>query len=207
MIGLTLLIRAGLISGRIGGTTGNRKTSICSSDSWIDQVEGGIVFRGSYYIVTQFEAKCTNENTLPKCGYTNTGVVVNTISSANGFDSVSGDVAGESDHVGDLSFYLNGELLGNFSDSELQTNLPCPENKVITGLVVKCGAILDNLQLYCASPEGYPIEIPTPTTSKIPIRNSTKKPSNPPTLMPTNPPTQMPTNAPTPIPTNTPTQT
>jgi len=209
VIGLTLLkllVRADWISGKIGGDGGGRLNLICPPDSWIDQVEGGIEYGWQPNIdncVTQFQAKCTNGDSLQEvCGNFKDGVEVHTISNANGFDSISGAIVNDR-YVGDLSFYHNGNLLGSFDNGTSQRTLACPENKVIMGLAVQCGAIVDSIELYCGLPKGYPTEIPTPTPSNMPTNTPTKTP----TLMPTNSPTPMPTNAPTPTPTNQPTPT
>jgi len=218
VIGFTLLVKAEWISEIIGGTGGNPQELNCSNGSWIDQVSGGI-WRFEYdWYLTHFEATCTDGETLPEiCGYEE-NVVVSSISNAYGFDSVS--VLAVSNKygyfVGGLSFYLKEELLGKFSNSEMQQTLACPENEVITGLTLRCGRIVDAIGLYCGLPKGYPTEIPTPTPSNMPKRNPTKKPTNTPTPKPTNTntptpiptvtQTKMPTNAPTQIPSNTPTQ-
>jgi len=205
VIGPLLLVRAEWISERIGGSAGERQDLICSPDSWIDQVKGGIAYQwnGRVDSVSQFEARCTNGETLAAvCGSTD-GMEVETILNANGFDSVSGTAVGN--YVRDLSFYLNGDLLGSFSDSEMQQTLACPENEVIMGLAVRCGQIVDAIELWCGSPEGYPTENPTPTPSYMLTSNPTEMPTNPPSPMPTKTPTQTPTNSPTQNPTQPPT--
>jgi len=196
-----LVVGAEWLTGIIGGGGGVRRTLICSTDSWIDEVKGGIYDWFSLIgpCVTNFEAKCTDGQTLGFCGSGKTSEI-KIISNANGFDSVGGAIESyqTAAYVGDLSFYLNGDFLGSINDTKNQQTLVCPENEVVMGLAVRCGAIMDAIELYCGSPEGYPTVIPTPTPSNIPTSNPTQTP----TLMPTNPPTSTPTNSPTPMPTN-----
>lgn len=201
VIALTLLqqlVGAKWVPQRIGGGGGSSKSLVCPSGSWIVQFKGGISYGWIRTCLTQFDAKCSNGKTLGVCGITKTRKV-QTIFNANGFDSVTGYKVSYkvSSYVADLSFYHNYKLIGSIKEVKSQRTLACPENEVIMGVSVRCGAIVDSIQVYCGSPKGYPTEIPT----LLP----TPMPTNPPTSMPTNPPTSTPTNAPTLTPTNPPT--
>jgi len=200
---LTPLVRADWTTKVIGGTGGLPEDLVCSPDSWIEYIEGGI---SSYHdCVTQFKAECTNGDTFESvCGSWGAVEVFN-ISNAYGFDSVGGATTPWG-YVTDLSFFYDGDLLGSFANSQSTKLLNCPENEVIMGLSVRCGSIVDAIQLYCGSPEGYPTEIPTSIPSNVPTSNPNENPTKTPTRMPTTTPTEIPTVDPTVMPTSTPTE-
>jgi len=198
---VTLLVKAEWTN-QIGGTGGSLQTLNCS-DSWIDYIEGGISNGWSYDYdcVTNFRAECRNGESLEtKCGYHVAAQVTN-FSNDNGMDSVNVTTHPSAAFITGLSFFNSGDLVGSFiADSNVPSqNLQCPENQIITGIAVRCGAIMDAIMLYCGSPE-----MPTTTPTAIPSVQPTEIPTEAPTDIPTGVPTSFPTEMPTTKPTESP---
>jgi len=203
---------------RIGSYHTNSYSILCSSDSWINHIEGGVASNYYWPALAQFTVSCSDGQSLEsRCGEFN--LSPSSISNEWGMDQIYW-VTNSRGWVYSLKFSHQGVLVGSFLGN-LTYSQKCPEGQIITGVQTYCGTVMDGIRFWCDSrstttrnpsraptvmPTGVPTWIPTTKPSRVPSSEPTEFPSGIPTKIPSKMPSSKPSEVPTKFPTVTPSQ-